>query len=303
MVIAHKIRSLKSFAALLNKAKKIVCGIQPVEEHSATLLQMGFSKGLPEGESLLPASSFGPTCRKNSEGWTEVHKDRPMETCYAPIIWRWKEWGGREREEMRFRPYKRYPRTEHPPLGIDLVIRLKTDGSKVAVLDFISEIQDNQQRIIDCINLLVEIFGECHLFTENLDSIIQGEIKRLNWRILPLGVRQWDKLKEELRPILAHQPKGTREVIENRLETINHFAPPFVAIGEGGFLGYIVFEFPKKNMYVLESAYFGNATYILGENWEHLSRLSKLELLSQNLHKARIVHRQGWHAEVTKVLS
>lgn len=303
MIITHKVRTLRRFAALLDNKKRIVCGILPFEKHATVLLQMGFTRSLPEGESILPTSSFGPTCRKNSEGWTEVHKDQPMETCYTPIIWRWKEWGGREREEIRYRPYKRYPRTEYPPLGIELVIRLKTDGCKVAVLDFISDIQNNQQRIIDCINILVEIFGECHLLTEDLDSIIQGEIKRLNWRILPLGVRPWDKLQEEVRPILEQQPKGTREVIEKRLETINHFEPPFAAIGESGFTGYLIFGFPQKNMYVLESTYFGNATYILGVDWEHLSRLSKLDLLSQNLHKARIIHHQGWHAAITKLLS
>ena len=46
--------------------------------------------------------------------------------------------------------------------------------------------------------------------------------------------------------------------------------------------------------YILESVFPNNATYVLQDNWEKISQLSKAEILSQNLHKARIVHSESW---------
>ena len=75
-----------------------------------------------------------------------------------------------------------------------------------------------------------------------------------------------------------------------------------IAQGRGGFSGYIVFGFPRKNLYVLESLYYGNATYVFRENWEKLSQLSKAVILSGNLQTARIVHQPGWEKEVRHLL-
>ena len=47
-------------------------------------------------------------------------------------------------------------------------------------------------------------------------------------------------------------------------------------------------------IYVLESLIYGNATYILGENWENLSQLSKAEILNGNHHLERFVHGENW---------
>ena len=64
----------------------------------------------------------------------------------------------------------------------------------------------------------------------------------------------------------------------------------------------MVFGFPKKGIYLLESVHLGNATYIFGDDWEKLSKLSKKEILDENLHKDRIVHRKLWHFNIMKIL-
>lgn len=56
-------------------------------------------------------------------------------------------------------------------------------------------------------------------------------------------------------------------------------------------------------MFVLESAHFGNATYVLGDNWEKLSQLTKGQILAGGLQKDRIVHLVGWHAKVKALLN
>ena len=91
-------------------------------------------------------------------------------------------------------------------------------------------------------------------------------------------------------------------VITYRLTTITDFEPEFVAIGRAGFSGYLIFGFPKKNLFVLESLYSGNATYVFAEKWEGLSKLTKAEILQGKLQKDRIIHRENWESQINNIL-
>ena len=78
--------------------------------------------------------------------------------------------------------------------------------------------------------------------------------------------------------------------------------PDFVAYGRSGFKGYAVFGFTERNLYILESVMPNNATYVLENDWETISQLSKAEILSQELHKARIVHSENWQKNFDKIM-
>lgn len=65
----------------------------------------------------------------------------------------------------------------------------------------------------------------------------------------------------------------------------------------------MIFGFPSKSLFILESTQVNNATYVLDRNWEDLSAMTKAELLNNNLHKKRLIHRENWFAEVNRVLN
>ena len=69
-----------------------------------------------------------------------------------------------------------------------------------------------------------------------------------------------------------------------------------------GFSGYLIFGFVDRSLYVLESAHYGNATYILDRDWESLSAMTKAELLDASLHQDRIIHRESWDQRVRDLL-
>lgn len=150
--------------------------------------------------------------------------------------------------------------------------------------------------------MFLEIFGEAETLTEDLDGYVVAEIRRLNWTLLPPGEHPWPRLRSHLNAHVEKAPAGNRPVLFHRLEMVNSFGSTFTAIGQAGFAGYIVFGFPERNLYVLESLYYGNATYIFAEDWEELSRRTKAEILAGGHEEARIIHREGWESALRQLL-
>jgi hypothetical protein len=140
------------------------------------------------------------------------------------------------------------------------------------------------------------------VLTKDLNGYSIRKVKPLNWHILPPGRYPWKKLERQLRPIIEIEKEQKQVVIRYRLELIDGYGPEFVAVGRAGFAGYLIFGFPEKNLYILESLYYGNATYVFEEEWERLSKLTKAEILTGNFQKDRIIHRVQWEGQIKRLL-
>ena len=186
---------------------------------------------------------------------------------------------------------KEYHRDYFEPYSV--YFTLVSDGDKKYIVsDEIPFAPDNHEKLVNTVNMVLATFGECTVdFTEQ-----ENTMKRVvvNWDILPRGEYPWSSIKETLGSLAKEHTKTQTELMLRNCESIYARKPDFVAYGRAGFRGYAVFGFTSKNLYVLESAIPNNATYILQNDWETISQLSKAEILSQDLHKARIVHSKNW---------
>lgn len=301
----RRIRNLDNYLHSLKNNESFIIGIKEIQRFNKQLIQAGFSKKMEVGERILPNFSFGPVSSYNAEGTYEIHKDKPMETAYREAEWTWTEWHGRydrvERTKTVDVPYKRYPRTFIPPPSVEISVDTNSQGKKVVISEKFTNKKSQQERILHTINLFLEIFGEATVLNENLESFYVAPIKRLNWRVLPEGKMPWEKLEEKVKPIIDKAAKGNRNIISNRFETINKNEPDFVAVGQAGFDGYVIFAFPNKKLFVCESIHPDNATYIFDDNWEELSQKTKAEILDNNYQKDRIIHREHWHTHIKKL--
>jgi hypothetical protein len=298
MIIKKKrIRNLGKYISPITLGSRIVLGVK-IAGHNVPILQKaGFTKTLDAGESVLPAPVFGSK------------SDKPKEETCRMIEWTWKQWapGGQleERTDWRDRCIQRYPRTSIPAPSAELTIVTNAEGEKLVISTAIEYLPDKQQHLLHIINLFLEIFGECEVLQENLESVISlpKTLRRLNWEVLPLGEMPWERFAATVKTIVEKASPKNQRLIADRLRTINQHNPSFHAVGTAGFTGYFVFGFPDKNLFVLESIYSGNATYVLGKNWEKISQLTKAEILSQELHQERLIHRVGWHTSIQKLLA
>jgi hypothetical protein len=117
------------------------------------------------------------------------------------------------------------------------------------------------------------------------------------WRILPPG--EWT-----VESVISHYSKIQRanphvQFDVDRLRRIFSLTPSSLYVGIDEFEGYIVFVFSQTKKVVLECPIYGNAIYVIRENWENLSRLPKGELLARFPNQAlRIVHVGDWYPRV-----
>jgi hypothetical protein len=288
------------------KGKKVSFYINGIERFSKILQNIGFSTNFSEGEVVLP-TPIGPVSTRNADGKYIVHRDQPLETAYRQVEWHWEEFHGPydriPQSKIVDVPYERYPRTYIDPQSIELTIVTNTNGEKIINAPDCEYNIENQNLVRHTINLFLEIFGECTLLFDHEKEIIHVPVRRLNWKILPQGKRPWAQLKPDIEKVIDSAPKGNQLVIEHRLFEINKHGPEFTAIGEAGFRGYIIFGFPEKSLYMLESINYGNATYVFEDKWEELSKKTKAEILNNNYQKARVIHRDGWEDSLDDIFN
>jgi hypothetical protein len=305
MIIQQKfIRLLESHLYIFSKGTNLILGVNITSGSEEKLKRIGFPIDWKPGDAVLPSFRLGRFCRFNAEGKFIKHKDQPMETDYYPLEWHWIERHGNKRVEksdIRYRSYQRYPRTFIKPPSIELQIVRKKNNQLLLVSPTFSYVESDYKNITTAINVFLEIFGLCEVFTGDLEEINDIPTRRVNWEILPPGKYPWERVQKIIEPILQEAKPGNRLVIENRIQTVESYSPEFRVLGHAGFKGYIIHGFPQKHIFILESAYFGNATYVFDDDWEKFSKLSKAEILDESLQKERLIHREGWHNNIRKL--
>lgn len=215
-------------------------------------IQCGFEPTLDIGMTVLPIQC-GPVSKRNSEGKIVPDKSKPLEVAFRQSEWRYMEFRGRydriERTKIVEIPYKRYPRIVVPPQSVELKIAKDPTGAKLVQVNKVLSVAD-KETLKHCINLMLEIFGQCEIRDSSLSPVMSVPERKLNWEILPKGCMPWVKLKSSIEEIRKRAKGSNIEVIDSRFECINEFKPDFYALGRAGFQGYIIFAFEEKGIYI-----------------------------------------------------
>lgn len=297
-----RIRAWGKYSNHVPNGESINIGLEVTDEVKNVLLTIGFEPDIQVGRAIIPAPELGRTSRFNSEGRLVPQRHLPKETAFRQIYWEWKTWDGATHSDWKDVPYQRYPRKLIAPPSEYLVIQ-ERDGCKFVVVgDAYVQGQDDESRAIHKVNLLLELFGRADVLRSDLSSFPTPRLIKLHWELLPPGEMPWARLQGHMEPVIARVPGGKAPIVRQRIEILAQYSPEFVARGVQGYRGYLVFGFPKNNLFVLESPEYGNATYVFEGNWEQLSQLTKAEILAGNLHKHRVVHMTTWERAISEIL-
>lgn len=295
-----RILSYRCFSSAI-KGKPIRIIVENVSRFPSKLIKFGFEESDESGSQILP-SIFNRYAACNAEPYYTINKTLPKQKYTQPVYWTRHEWAGRgatrEVTEFSYITRKRYHRDYYSPYSVSFTY--VSQDSPYIVSDDIIYNEDNLKKIINTVNMVLGLFGECTIDFDETPKPIKK--LSLNWDILPPGEYPWERIKDRVKDITKNSTKTQKVMMVRNCEKIYSKNPDFVAYGRSGFKGYVVFGFTNRNTYVLESIFPNNATYILDGNWEEVSKLTKAELLSQNLHKARVVHSESWQKNFDKVM-
>lgn len=298
-VKGKSIRSAKRVFDAALKIKNSRFSYRVKDSDTDKLESIGFND-LPVGSHAIP-SPIGIKTRENSEGKEIILKNEKKENLTRSVYKTWNDWHGHQHSGFQDISYKAYPRKIiHPTLHELYVVKVNKDIYICS--DSIKLKEKNNNKIIEVANIMLECFGSFEILDSENMSLSQKSIDVINWEILPSGTSPWSNSVNCVNFSSKPLNIDRKIAIEYRFNSVNKFAPDFVARGHHGFNGYYIFGFKSKNIFILESIYLNNATYILSDNWEKLSSLTKSQLINGDFDYLRIIHNNQWPSKIIRLL-
>lgn len=252
-------------------------------------------------EQVLPPANMGKFSTRNREGWEVKRTDLPKYwktfSFEAPNYGDW-SYGSHTVSHDR----EVYHRDYFDPLDLFIEVReLETSRPDHFIVKFVVGIKlDRSSSIFEdnllfALNLLQENTGNADIIPVDASDRYLLSTLELNWEIFP------PKSEEDIiRVIKASRrsiPTDELATIKERLAIFGSLNPKQLVRGRGGLNQYIGAQF-ADDLIVFENVRKGNALYILFEDWEKVSRLSRTEILrSADVNYHRIEHKDGWVRE------
>jgi hypothetical protein len=258
-------------------------------------------------ETVVPKPNEGRYSNWNVNGREIVRRDLPKETRYNLI--ESPNWGdsyyGTHTVHL---PYKRFPRDFVTPSFTRLRIRCHnaTAGLDNYVLTFeVDRVLDRDSTTFDsellvCLNLLQENIGCCGVQPSGASIADYLQTLQVSWEVIPPGTRE-DAVARLFRGRVPTDEE--RYEVEERYDFLMSLNPARLVYGASGLERYFGASI-NENLVVFENIRYGNAIYIMFENWRELSQRSRTELLSgrfgQNFE--RVLHNSGWKETVKEII-
>ncbi|MDD2927686.1 MAG: hypothetical protein PHE30_02420 [Candidatus Omnitrophica bacterium] len=263
--------------------------------------------GLSFSPSILPSQNRGKYSRRNKNGYEIKRRDLPMEPYTISV--ESPNWGDSYNGTHTVHWTKeRYPIEFHAPESLEIKIESPNNapGQDKYIIKFeVEEVMDKKsrdfkERLLKNLNILQENVGHCDVLPAGRSLNEYLRTLHVSWEILPPGTREEALARLTKGRILSEQE---RKETEDRYDFFQSLKPVKTVYGMSGserYLGALL----REDCIVFENMEYGNAVYVMFEDWQTLSQKSRVELLSGRYGKnfERIVHRKGWKSQVKEII-
>ena len=267
--------------------------------HAATVARLGLAEVDENAHQGLPPAKTGRWSGWNARGWTIVWKERPRvsqtfthqvpnyrgngfhDITQTRQVYQKSRWFGEQLEAYLVHDYEE---TDVSTGIVQKVFRGPFDESREHEFRYGA-------------SLSREWFGGAQVFQIGADGVPDIPNDTLTWEPLPPGTRE-DTREFIERKYGSSIPSRERELMINRLESVESLRPEKRYFGSSGMQRYIGYEF-GPDFVAFENPRIGNALYVLGGNWDELSRLSRTELMTDHEGEFdRVIHTKDWLARL-----
>ena len=257
---------------------------------------------------VIPPTDAGKWSDRNASGWDRKRQDWPMVqktwTFESPNFGD----GARNGWTMRSLTKDVYQHQIFEPQGmmIEPTILDERGGDHIVVKFALSPLLNRSMpefelMLLWSINVIQENTGATGVFASGASAADYKATIALDWQIFPPGTADEivAKLTGSTRP--GNVPDFEKHV-RDRVQLFESFNPTNYIQGQGGFGSYFGAQF-ADDLVVFENLRYGNAVYLLYQNWDEVSRRSRLDLLrDQDAHFDRVVHTEAWEGRLTALL-
>jgi hypothetical protein len=254
-------------------------------------------------QPFVPHASAGRYSKTNTEGKVVKRTDLPMEkktqSFEAPS---WKS--GHTHTVSWSRDI--YQREWIAPKGVQLQITVVERQVGASVLKFsVDEVINRrtpnfENELLFNLNVLQENVGAADVMPSAATLAEYAETVRVDWELLPAGT-PIDQIVANIKK-RSNVDAPTEAAMRERLAVMERLTPEKYVIGTSGFAGYFGAQF-GADFVAFENIRYGNALYVMRENWQVLSKKSRIELMAGNYEEVtRIEHRDGWSRKLTALV-
>lgn len=257
--------------------------------------------------TILPNENQGKHSYKNVNGEEIIRFDLPKQIKY--YTWEVPNWGDYSNGTHDISvPREVYQRDFISPHLISLSIECPSTSpanTEYSILFQLDEVLDKhasnfEDRLFELINILQENIYACDVSTSSASYQDYLSTIQLAWEIFPPGQRE-----SILRRIIGNSTNTEQNiVIENRMNFLMSLNPINIILGSSGLQRYLGAKL-SDNLVVFENVRYGNAIYIMYEDWDILSQRSRTELISGECGNNfdRVLHFEGWENKVREIVT
>lgn len=261
-------------------------------------------------DCFVPKSESGSYSRKNIDGYRIKYPNKPKvkKTIYYgehPYFGDWSKGSFPLYVDRIVTAYDNIPPRE---LAI-VVSTIDTKGDagnrtftlKVGIDAVYNKEQTHfEKELFFAINLLQENIYVSDVFSAGSTREDYLKTQFVNWDIFPPGSRDDDLLR-----IIGPRKDVSAELVkrvEDRYGFLMKLNPKEIIQGTSGMRNYFGAKF-NDHLVVFENRDYGNAMYLLFEDWESLSKLSRAEIQNRSDDEyIRIPHGKHWKRDVEAVI-
>jgi hypothetical protein len=257
---------------------------------------------------ITPLEDAGKWSERNARGWDRKRKDWPK----VQKTWTFESpnFGDGARNGWTLRSWTKdvYQHQIFEPQGMTITTSILEDrgGEQIVVKFELSPLLDRNMAEFDLmllwsINVLQENTGATGVFASDASADDYKATISVDWQIFPPGTAD-----ETVAKLLGSSRSGIfvdyEKHVRDRIRLFEDFNPTNYVQGQGGFGSYFGAQF-ADDLVVFENLRYGNAIYLLYQNWSEISRRSRLDLLrDQDANFDRVIHTDGWEDRLTAIL-
>lgn len=264
--------------------------------------------GIEFESPVIPPPDVGRYSQRNVEGWEFPRKDLPKITksfyMEAP---NYGDWSNGSHTVVHDRLVYQKEFREPRDIAISIEFLSVSEGvSKIYLMKFAVECvldrddPDFEDDLLFCLNLLQENVGAVDVYPSGTTREDFIKTLTLDWEIFPPG--SVEEIVSRLSKKMRRMKAGTASVLRDRIETFSKLKPRAYIQGTGGFNTYVGAQF-ADDLVVFENVRYGNALYVLYDDWESVSRRSRIDLIrGTDADFDRIVHGPVWKEQLDAII-